>query len=198
MLSRFMGEIMQAPPRFSAIKIGGERAYDLAREGEAVEIAPRPIVIDRLELVASADRDHAEFVAECGKGTYVRALARDLGRALGTCGHVRMLRRVAVGPFGEAAAVDYDRVRRALSSGESSNEDLPLLPVAAGLAGLPTLTVSRADGGRLAQGQSVLLRGRDAPVMEGCAAVFSQGSLLALADIEQGELRPRRVFNLAR
>ena len=89
------------PPRFSAIKVEGERAYDLAREGEAVELESRPVEIDRLELVDMPDADHAVFEAECGKGTYVRALARDFGRALGCLGHVSALRRTAVGPFGE-------------------------------------------------------------------------------------------------
>lgn len=198
MLARFTGTIMQTPPRFSAIKIGGERAYDLAREGETVELEPRPVAIDRLEWVASPDADHAEFIAECGKGTYVRSLARDLGRALGTYGHVAMLRRAAVGPFGEDTAVPYDLVQQAQAAEAGAGAPLSLLPVAAGLAGLPSVAVSRADAGRLARGQPVLLRGRDAPVMEGWVSVFSQGELLALAEVEQGELRPKRIFNLPR
>jgi tRNA pseudouridine55 synthase len=194
-LPHFTGTIMQAPPQFSAIKIGGERAYDLAREGSPVALEPRPVLIERLELVAVRDADHAEFLAECGKGTYVRALARDLGRALGTHGHVVELRRAAVGTFTEADAVPYEKLR---SAPEGEVGDGQLLPVAVGLEGIPALNVSRADAGRLAQGQPVLLRGRDAPIMEGCAAVFSQGSLLAIVDMEQGELRPRRIFNLPR
>ena len=101
-LPRFTGTIEQVPPRFSAIKIEGERAYDLAREGETVEIAPRPVTIDRLELVDMPDPDHAVFAAECGKGTYVRALARDIGRLLGVFGHVSALRRSRVSPFTES------------------------------------------------------------------------------------------------
>ena len=101
-LPEFTGAIMQVPPRFSAIKIAGERAYDLAREGEIVELEPREIDVHRLELVECPDADHAVFLAECGKGAYVRALARDMGRRLGTRGHVVALRRLAVGPFGEA------------------------------------------------------------------------------------------------
>jgi len=198
-LPRFTGAIMQTPPQFSAIKIAGERAYDLAREGETVSLAPRPVQVDRLELVGVVDDEHAEFEAGCGKGTYVRALARDLGRALGTCGHVSALRRTAVGPFAESHAVGIGELE--CLSGASPDGVVGagpiLLPVAAALTGLPALTVSRADAGRLARGQAVLLRGRDAPVMTGWVAVSTQGALVALAEVEQGELRPRRVFNLS-
>jgi tRNA pseudouridine55 synthase len=199
-LPRFTGTIMQTPPKFSALKIAGERAYDLAREGEEVALEPRPVEVDRLALIALRDGDHAEFEAGCGKGTYVRALARDLGRALGTCGHVAALRRTAVGPFGEADAVGVDALRQlAEQSADGVIGATPvLLPVAAGVAGLPALAVSQADAARLARGQPVLLRGRDAPILEGWAAVSTQGRLIALAEIEQGEVRPRRIFNLSR
>jgi tRNA pseudouridine55 synthase len=198
LLPRFTGTIAQAPPRFSAIKIGGERAYDLAREGEVVELAERPVEIHRLELVETPDADHAVLAAECGKGTYVRALARDMGRLLGSYGHVVALRRTAVGPFSEAQAVTLDSMQQPTqpSSGAGAMPTPTLLPVVSGLASLPALNVSRADAGRLARGQSVLLRGRDAPIMEGFVAVSTQGSLIALAAVEQGELRPRRIFNL--
>ncbi len=194
LLPRFTGTIEQVPPRFSALKIEGERAYDLAREGRAVELAPRPVEIHRLELVAMPDADHTVLAAECGKGTYVRALARDLGRVLGCLGHVTALRRTCVGSFTETCAVALDSLQAAC---ENSDGAAMLLPVAAGLAALPALTVSRADAGRLARGQTVLLRGRDAPLMQGFVAVSAQGSLVALAEIEQGELRPRRIFNLS-
>jgi tRNA pseudouridine55 synthase len=199
-LPRFTGSIMQTPPKFSAVKIAGERAYDLAREGEAVTLEPRPVEIDRLDLIAMPDADHTEFEAGCGKGTYVRALARDLGRALGTCGHVTALRRTAVGPFSEADAVGLERLPQAGEPHLDGAADASpiLLPVAAGIAVLPALAVSRADAARLARGQAVLLRGRDAPVMTGWVSVSTQGSLVALAEVEQGELRPRRIFNLAR
>jgi tRNA pseudouridine55 synthase len=198
LLPPFTGRITQVPPRFSALKIAGERAYDLAREGEAVELAPREVDIYRLELVAIPDPDHMMFSAECGKGTYVRALARDLGRALGCLGHVAALRRTAVGPFGEDMAVTLDRLPQtgaALTS--PSIPPMGLLPVAAGLASVPALMVSRSDAARLARGQAVLLRGRDAPLLEGMVAVFTQGALVALAEGGGGELRPRRIFNLA-
>ncbi len=198
LIPRYTGTIAQVPPRFSAVKIDGERAYDLAREGEIVQLDARPVEIHRLELVEIPDPDHAVLEAECGKGTYVRALARDMGRALGCFGHVSALRRTAVGHFNEAIAVSLDRLRAA-DPGESGDHGLLmalLRPVADGLQELPALSVSRADASRLARGQGVLLRGRDAPIMQGFVAVSTHGELIALAEIEQGELRPRRIFNL--
>jgi tRNA pseudouridine55 synthase len=200
LLPRFTGTIAQVPPRFSALKIEGERAYDLAREGKVVELAARPVDIHRLEFVAMPDAEHTVLAAECGKGTYVRALARDLGRDLGCLGHVVALRRTAVGSFTQDCAVGLDALRALVAP---DSEHIPasapvLLPVEAGLTALPAMVVSRSDAGRLARGQSVLLRGRDAPLMEGWVAVSVQGSLLALAEVEKGELRPRRIFNLAR
>jgi tRNA pseudouridine55 synthase len=201
LIPRFTGLIEQVPPRFSAVKVEGERAYDLARDGEVVELEPRPIEIHRLELVEAPDADHSVLAAECGKGTYVRALARDMGRALGCFGHVAALRRTAVGPFTEAAATPLATLQAIAQSPDEPKEDAvvelpPLLPVEAGLAALPALRVSTADAGRLARGQAVLLRGRDAPVMEGWVSVSAHGSLIALAEVEKGELRPRRIFNL--
>jgi tRNA pseudouridine55 synthase len=195
LLPRFTGTIAQVPPRFSALKIDGERAYDLAREGEAVELAARPIEIHRLDFVEMPDADHTVLSAECGKGTYVRALARDLGRELGCFGHVSALRRTSVGSFTEDRAVALATLQEA--EGTADRLAAALLPVAAGLTGIPALVVSRADAGRLARGQAVLLRGRDAPLMEGFVSVSAQGTLVALAEVEKGELRPRRIFNLA-
>jgi tRNA pseudouridine55 synthase len=198
LLPRFTGTIAQVPPRFSALKIDGERAYDLAREGKVVELAPRPVDIHRLEFGAMPDAEHTVLAAECGKGTYVRALARDLGRELGCLGHVVALRRTSVGSFTEDCAVSLDALHAACAPGCDHVPATALLPVEAGLAALPSLVVSRADAGRLARGQAVLLRGRDAPLMGGWVAVSAQGSLVALAEMEKGELRPRRIFNLAR
>jgi len=198
LLPRFTGQITQVPPRFSAVKIDGERAYDLARDGEVVEMAPRPVEIHRLELIETPDPDHAKFIAECGKGTYVRALARDLGRALGCLGHVIALRRTAVGPFEDEVAVSLDTLQRFHPNDVAALEEAALLPVESGVAALPALRVSAADAGRLARGQAVLLRGRDAPVIAGWVSVSSHGALIALAEVEKGELRPRRIFNLSR
>src|SRR5262249_23928304 len=129
LLPRCTGQLMQGPPRFSAVKIAGERAYGLARDGEVVDIAPRPVAIHRLELIETPDRDHATLVAECGKGTYVRALARDLGRALKCLGHVAALRRTAVGPFGEDGATSLLALQRNGSGQGGAAGRAALLPV---------------------------------------------------------------------
>jgi len=199
LLPRFTGTIAQVPPQYSAIKIDGERAYDIARSGETVELAARPVTIDRLLLVDTPDADHSVLAAECGKGTYVRAIARDMGRAFGCYGHVSALRRTGVGPFLEADAVTLAQLEAAAppEGGDRSALMTLLQPVAAALRSIPSLGVSRADAARLARGQAVLLRGRDAPVMQGVVAVSTHGDLIALAEVEQGELRPRRIFNLA-
>ena len=197
LLANFVGTIAQVPPRFSAIKVDGERAYDLAREGAAVALESRLVEIHSLDLVETPDPDHTVLAAECGKGTYVRALARDFGRALGCFGHVSTLRRTAVGPFTEEVAVALDSLENLAEMPTRGEAGSLLLPVAAGLAALPSLAVSRADAARLARGQAVLLRGRDAPILSGFAAVSTQGTLIALAEIEQGEIRPRRIFNFA-
>jgi tRNA pseudouridine55 synthase len=196
LLPRYTGLISQVPPRFSAIKIDGERAYDLARDGEEVTLQARDITIHSLRLVEAAT-DEATFEAECGKGTYVRAIARDLGRDLRCRGHVVALRRAAVGPFDERDAVTPDELR-AMRGGQGTMPPVEdaLLPVETALEALPSLTVSRHDAGRLCRGQSVLLRGRDAPVFEGPAAVLSGGTLVALAELEAGELVPKRIFHL--
>jgi tRNA pseudouridine55 synthase len=196
LLPRFTGTIEQTPPRYSALKIEGERAYNLARDGEAVSLAARPVEIHRLAFVEIPDADQAVFETECGKGTYVRALARDMGLALGCLGHVCALRRTRVGAFGEEQAVRFADLERMREAG--SDLAATLLPVEAGLAAVPALQVSRADADRLALGQSVLLRGRDAPLLAGMVSVSTHGSLVALAEIEQGALKPRRIFNLTR
>src|SRR6266545_8124391 len=132
LIPRFTGTIAQVPPRFSAVKIDGERAYDLAREGEVVELDARPVEIHHLELVEIPDADHAVLAAECGKGTYVRALARDMGRLLGCFGHVAALRRTAVGPFAEDVAVGLETLQRSgQTEGAEPAPPPPLLPVEA-------------------------------------------------------------------
>jgi tRNA pseudouridine55 synthase len=198
LLPRFLGTIEQAPPRFSAIKIGGERAYDLARDGETVEIAPRAVTIHRLDLLDIPDPDHAVLAAECGKGTYVRAIARDLGRMLGALGHVSALRRTRVGPFAESEMISLERLEalcHRAAAGEGTLADM-LLPVETALDDIPALAVSPADAARLHRGQVVLLRGRDAAVIRGAVQVASSGQLVAIAEIDRGEIVPKRVFNL--
>jgi|SRR5579883_3393723 len=197
-LPRFTGTIEQIPPRFSAIKVDGERAYDLARDGEFVALAPRSAVIHRLALVEIPDADHAVLAAECGKGTYVRALARDLGRALGVLGHVAALRRSRVGPFGEGAMISLERLEslcHRAAAGEGHLADI-LLPIETALDDIPALAVSPADAARLGNGQAVLLRGRDATIFRGMVQVAVGGQLLAIAEVDRGEIIPKRVFNL--
>ena len=199
LLPRYTGTIEQVPPRYSAIKIEGERAYDLARDGEAVELSARPVDIHALRLVETPDADHAMFDAECGKGTYVRALARDMGRDLGCFGHVAALRRLRVGPFTEDCMISLERLEalcHRAGLGEVSLADA-LLPVETALDDIPALAVSRADAARLQRGQAVLMRGRDAPVVTGMVHVTVAGQLLALAETSRGEIIPKRVFNLA-
>lgn len=196
LLPRFHGEIMQTPPAYSAIKIAGERAYDLARNGETVVIEPRPVFIDSLTLVAMPDEATSVFEARCGKGTYVRALARDMGRILGCYGHVIALRRTQVGPFDESRAVPLEVLLAAAESGDPDQVAKYLLPVESALADLPELLVSQSDAATLARGQTVLIRGRDAPVLSGPAYATSKGRLVALGELAKGALHPTRVFNL--
>jgi tRNA pseudouridine55 synthase len=198
LLPQFTGLIEQIPPRYSAIKVQGERAYDLARDGEVVELAPRPVEIHQLSLIKQLDSDHSVFEAECGKGTYVRALARDIGRILGCFGHICALRRTLVGPFVENDMIPLEQLEalcNRAASGEVSLADA-LLPVETALDDIPALAVTRADAARLHRGQAVLLRGRDAPNSSGTVYVTVAGRLLALAEIGNGELIPKRVFNL--
>jgi tRNA pseudouridine55 synthase len=198
LLPQFTGLIEQTPPQYSAIKVQGERAYDLARDGEIVELKPRPVEIHHLTLSDQPDSDHSVFEAECGKGTYVRALARDIGRILGCYGHICALRRTLVGPFGEADMIPLEQLEALCdraASGEGSLADA-LLPVETALDDIPALAVTRADAARLHRGQAVLLRGRDAPNCSGTVYVTVAGRLLALAEIGNGELIPKRVFNL--
>ncbi len=196
LLPQFHGDISQVPPAFSAIKIGGERAYDLARGGEDVVLEARTVVIRRLALVDMPDEATSVFEAECGKGTYVRALARDMGRLLGCYGHVIALRRTRVGPFHEGNAVTIEALRAAAEAEDADAAAQLLAPVEMALGALPELIVSLSDAASLARGQAILIRGRDAPVMSGPAFATSKGRLIALGELDKGALHPTRVFNL--
>jgi tRNA pseudouridine55 synthase len=193
LLPTFTGEIMQVPPAFSAIKVDGQRAYDLARDGEEVVLDPRPVVIEELLLIEAPDADTAVFEARCGKGTYVRALARDMGRALGCRGHVIALRRTRVGPFVEGEAVNLEDLEDALEAGEDLQPFLR--PVEIALTDLTELNISQGDAADLMQGRPVLIRGRDAPVLSGSAYAMSKGQIIALGELEKGAFHPTRVFN---
>jgi tRNA pseudouridine55 synthase len=188
LLPRFVGAILQTPPTFSAIRIAGARAYDLARGGETFEIEPRPIQVYRLDLI-SAEANEAVLEAECGKGAYVRAIARDLGRALGCYGHVVELRRTRVGPFSVDSAVPLDRL--------PDDADLmarALLPLQAGLSEMPILRIERSGAAILRRGQKLLLRG--AAPTQGRAYVECSGTPIAFGVVEDGYFVSTRVFNL--
>jgi tRNA pseudouridine55 synthase len=188
LLPRFIGTIQQLPPPYSAIKINGERAYDLARGGEAPVLSPRPVTIYALDLI-DAGRDEAVFEARCGKGTYVRAIARDLGRSLGCYGHVSALRRTRVRPFYETDAVTLPELEDPATCAQA------LRRVEAGLMDLPRVVVDSTVAAKLRRGQPILLRGHDA-LFEGLAYAASCGVLIAVGAVKKGELIPRRVFNL--
>ncbi|MBO6891821.1 MAG: tRNA pseudouridine(55) synthase TruB [Roseibium sp.] len=200
-LGEFVGTIMQVPPKFSAIKIGGERAYNLARDGEEVELEARPIDVHRLDLVDCPDQDRAVFEAECGKGTYVRALARDLGQRLGTCGHVTELRRLLVGPFGEADLVDLDEI---IEMAEEFEEEVDIdalvdefvLPVRDAMDSLVEVPVSLDDAARIRKGMAIILRGRDAPLNTEVAFASHASVPVAIGSIDKGRFQPSRVFHL--
>lgn len=208
LLPKYTGVIMQTPPQFSAIKIAGERAYDLAREGETVDIPAREIEIGRLDIVEHG-ADRTVFEVECGKGTYVRSLARDMGRDLGCFGHIAELRRVEVEPFTpedfvtiaelEAARFgERDEAERDADAEETPIDfgaiDALLVETAAALDCLPQVVVSDDAATRIRLGNPVIIRGRDAPVEaeEACATV--RGRLVAIGAIEQGMFKPKRVF----
>jgi tRNA pseudouridine55 synthase len=199
LLPRYTGTIEQLPPQFSAVKVAGERAYDLARDGETVELQARQVEIHSFTIVNLPDADHTEFVAECGKGTYVRSLARDMGRALGCLGHIRALRRERVGTLGKDAMISLEQLTALCHRAATGEGNLAeaLLPVETALDDIPALAVSGGDAARLQRGQAVLLRGRDAPIFRGTVYVTVSGRLVALAECDRGEIVPKRVFNLA-
>ncbi|MDB5614921.1 MAG: truB [Devosia sp.] len=189
-LPQFVGTIMQRPPIFSALKIDGERAYDLARAGEAVELQPRPIDVDAIELIEHGS-ETSTLEVTCGKGTYVRSLARDIGEVLGTRGHVSLLHRAAVGPFHDEDALTIDQLE-ALSLEE---RDALLKPVAAGFSDLPEIRLDPQQAAAVRHGNAVLLTGAGSPVsLDECWVSF-KGDVLATGWVEFGQFKCRRVFN---
>ncbi|UYN94987.1 MAG: tRNA pseudouridine(55) synthase TruB [Enhydrobacter sp.] len=191
-LSAFTGEIEQLPPAFSALKVAGRRAYDLARSGQEVVLAPRRVLVERLELVGRPDPDHAEFVVACGKGTYIRALGRDMARALGTVGCLAALRRTVCGPFREDGAISLSKLE---TLGHIPALFGVLAPVATALDDIPALALTGAQADRLRQGQPVLLP-RDAPPSGAMVRAVHEATLVALARSDGSAVRPVRVFNL--
>ena len=198
-LPAFRGDIMQVPPIYSAIKIGGERAYDLAREGQVVEIAARPARVDHFDLIERPDADTAIFHVESGKGVYMRSLARDLAKACGALGHIAALRRLRVGPFREEHGIPLDSL---LVSGDMPppSPDL-LLPVTTALADIPALAVTVAEATRLFQGQALSLgdlmgRVPDAADPDGGLVRAMAGErLIGLCRLEDGLMQPERLLN---
>lgn len=198
LLPNYTGVISQIPPQFSAIKIAGERAYDLAREGETVDIPSREVEIFRLTLIGCPDQNSARFEVECGKGTYVRSLARDFGRDLGCYGHISSLRRSFVAPFAEETMVPLAELT-ALEAIEDKQERLAaldafLIDTGEALSSLPHIAITEDQAHRLRMGNPILLRGRNAPVQEADAFATCLGKLVAIGEIGEGEFRPRRVF----
>jgi tRNA pseudouridine55 synthase len=198
-LPRFVGEILQIPPVYSAIKVDGERSYDLARAGEAVELAARKVTIHALRLIET-DADSATLEMDCGKGTYVRALARDLAASLGTCGHVSMLRRTRVGPFHEDRAIGLESLED-LRHKAAALEGL--LPVETALDDIPALAITEDDAFQLAQGRPIVLLPRDVETLAArltaesrIVSAMANGRLAALCEMRAGRLNPVRVFNL--
>ena len=198
-LGNFIGDIEQVPPVFSAIKIEGKRAYALARADQAPEMKPRTIHIEDLKLLSVVDADHAEFEAVSGKGAYMRSLARDLGTALGTVGHIVQLRRIAVGPFDEKQAISLDKLESLRHSAPLSEY---LLPVETVLDDIPALALTETEARKLNQGQAipVLPVASRSPLKNigqgDVVRVMAEGRLVALAKINGGEIRPFRVMNL--
>ena len=196
---RFRGEIEQVPPTFSAIKVAGERAYALARADRPVELPARTVHVERIDLIECPDADHATFEVDAGKGVYMRALARDLGLALGCFGHVVALRRLSVGPFGEAQAISLEKLE---AVGHSAELQTYLLPVGSALAGIPALNLTEAEANSLQRGRPIAMLpvasrspfshvSKDVVV---CA--MARGKPVALAQVKGGEIHPLRILNV--
>jgi len=202
-LPAFTGLLTQTPPAFSAVKVEGERAYDLARDGEVVELEPRTVLVRSARLLAMPDPDHSEFEIHCGKGTYVRAWVRDLALALGTLGHVCALRRTRVGAFRVEEATPLETLQGFMHSPAAFEH---LRPLSTALDGIPALAITGPDAVRLRSGNPILIRpaqfarisesvsGDD---LQGLTVYCSsgEGEPVALATFQAGELRPFRVFN---
>ena len=204
-LPDFVGRLEQVPPAYSAIKVQGERAYDLARDGEVPVLEPRSVEVFAATLLGLPDGDHAEFEIRCGKGTYVRAWVRDLALALGTLGHVSALRRTRIGAFCERDAIALETLKGFMHIPAAFEH---LRPISTALDGIPALAVTGPDAVRLRSGNPILIRASqfariaerqpEGSDLQGLTVFLStaEGEPVALAEFAQGELRPFRVFNL--
>jgi tRNA pseudouridine55 synthase len=199
-LPTFVGRIEQVPPAYSAIKVDGERAYDLARAGEEVVLAARTVTVHGLRVLDVPDPDHVELEMDCGKGTYVRAIVRDLAVMLGACGHVSMLRRTRVGPFTEARAIGLEMLE---DFGHKAAHLEALLPVETALDDIPELAVTAEDAFRLKQGRPIVLVPRQVETLKArlnpgsrTVSAMAEGVVVALCEMRMGRLEPTRVFHL--
>lgn len=200
-LEGFVGEIDQVPPRYSAIRVDGQRAYDLARDGEAFELSARRVIIHEAVVADAPDADHVEITMRTGKGVYVRSLARDLAQALGAEGHVSALRRERVGAFSTENAVTLDSLREMVHRSAASEG---LLAVSTALDDIPELAVTEQDAFQLRQGRSIVLLPRQVESLRDrlkagsrTVSAFRDGTLVALCSMRAGRLEPDRVFNLS-
>ncbi|MBB3892649.1 tRNA pseudouridine55 synthase [Phenylobacterium haematophilum] len=199
-LPEFIGDILQVPPAFSAVKVDGERAYDLARAGEAVELKARKVSIYDARVIDVPDADHIEIAVECGKGTYVRAIVRDIAERLGACAHVSALRRTRVGPFDEDSAITLELLE---DLGHKARCLEALLPVETALDDIPELAVTTEDAFKLKQGRPIVLVPRQVEVLKArlspgtrTVSAMEGGSIVALCEMRAGKLEPSRVFHL--
>ncbi len=190
-LPAFTGDVMQVPPKFSAVKVDGERAYALARSGEDVELEARPLWVESLDLVETQGADHSVFEMVCGKGGYVRSIARDLGRSLGCLGHVVQLRRTWSGPFEESDAIPFEVLDEWRDDSDAASK---LMPVSVGLNDLPAVAVTQAMAAHLKQGRTVPATGADLTYGDEAWASF-RGAPVAIGVVKAGLFHPRRVLN---
>ncbi|HYE42381.1 MAG TPA: tRNA pseudouridine(55) synthase TruB, partial [Caulobacteraceae bacterium] len=198
-LKAFVGEIQQVPPAFSAIKVDGQRAYDLARDGVEVELAARTVAIHEAAVVGAPDADHVEVEIRCGKGTYVRSLMRDLAAALGAEGHVSALRRMRVGPFRAEESITLASLQDLGHRGALSEA---MLPVETALDDIPVLAVTEEDAFRLRQGRPIVLLPRQVEMLKPrlgasrAVSAMTGSRLIALCEMRAGQLSPTRVFHI--
>jgi tRNA pseudouridine55 synthase len=199
-LPAFVGDVQQVPPNYSAIKVDGERAYDLAREGIEFDLKSRQVTIHSARVSAAPGPDHVEIELECGKGTYVRSIVRDLAAMLGACGHVSELRRTRVGGFTEANAITLENLEDFCHKARSSEA---LLPVETALDDIPALALTAEDAFRLKQGRSIVLVPRQVEALQArftgasrTVSAMEDGQMVALCEMRAGRLNPVRVFHL--
>ncbi|WP_455475981.1 tRNA pseudouridine(55) synthase TruB [Bartonella sp. B17] len=208
LLPKYTGVIWQTPPQFSAIKIAGNRAYDLAREGEIVEIPPRQVEIKTFKLIEATTKEHSVFEITCGKGTYVRSLARDMGRDLGCYGYIDNLRRIAVAPFYEDDLITWDELKAAIRDSSATNQngtlqqkdftelDGLLIKTGAALDCLSHYTLSETQAQRVKMGNPVFLFDHNASIDDDEVCVIYKDQLLAIGSLDKSQFKPKRIFTI--